>query len=93
MAINAYEISTNDLPWGAMRDDEPIWDIVYAESRGKAKSLFMKHHGPSNGYLHWLEINYCRCIEKDIKRGPGLATQADYEYYFPTPISQDIGPE
>jgi hypothetical protein len=89
MQINAYEILTNDLPWGAMHDDEPIWDIVYAASPGKAKSLFMKYHGPSNAYLHWLEIASCKCLEKGIKRGAGLATLSDYEYYYPGSVVDD----
>lgn len=72
--MNAYFIETHELPTPSSDPDPTyrIFEIVCAERRGRAKSLFTKAHTGLYG-CEYLDIATCRKIASNVERDEGLA--------------------
>ena len=72
-AGDAYTVVEHiaDLP---RYEEWRVCHLVYAETRGRAKSLFVRNYGEA---IEFSDIRSCRLVAKDVKAGEGLAHPND----------------
>ena len=80
-AINVYRIETGEVDYfeyasdetneylGMIPQTEIFGDIIFAESPGKAKTMFLR--GERDADLEYRDIKSCRTILRDVNRAPG----------------------
>ena len=80
--MNAYLCIAEDVPvlqetidsWGRY-EDENLVELVFAESRGQAKSTFLQRHRMD--YVEFTDIDHVRLVGHDVDCTRGLASYSD----------------
>lgn len=96
--MNAYflitrdEIGIDDLPWdlshGYPQYYEYLWGFVFAETRGKARAIFVGN----NAEIDFLEPMKIQLVAKNVNRNTGVAEYDDIIQIYINPASWAEGP-